>query len=101
MEKIYFLEKYCKIIMNKSINIKGGTCILIKRSLNCKIERIEMSADSRITSAICNLQNKKIHLHKLEITFMQLGRNSLIKSCPTICVIIHQILLWEEILMPY
>ena len=48
--------------MNKSVNLKGGTCILIKRSLNCNMERIEMSADSRIISVICNVQNKKIHL---------------------------------------
>ena len=70
--KNIFLEKYYKIIMNKSIDIKGGTCILIKRSLNCKIERIEMSADSRITSAICNLQNKKIHLLNI---YAQAGNN--------------------------
>ena len=60
--KVEFLEKYYHVILNKSINLKGGTCILIKRTLNCEIERTEMSADSRIISTICKLQNKKIHL---------------------------------------
>ena len=56
--KVKYLEKFYQVIMNKSINLKGGTCILIKRSLNYKIERTEMSADSRIISVICNIPNK-------------------------------------------
>ena len=60
--KIDFLERFYYIIMNKSVNMRGGTCILIKRTLNCTIEMTELSADSRIISAICNIQNRKIHL---------------------------------------
>ena len=48
--KMDFLEKNYHVILNKSINIKGGTCILIRCSLSCQIEIIEKSADSRITS---------------------------------------------------
>ena len=55
--KITFLEKFYEVIMNKSINMKGGTCNLIKKSLSHKIERIEMSADSRLISVICSLTN--------------------------------------------
>ena len=32
--KITFLERFYQVIMNKSINIKGGTCILIRKSLS-------------------------------------------------------------------
>ena len=60
--KVDFLENHYDIIMNKSINLKGGTCILIKKHIGCEIERIEMSADSRITSAICKMQDRKIHI---------------------------------------
>ena len=28
--KVEFLEKYYHVILNKSINLKGGTCTLIK-----------------------------------------------------------------------
>ena len=60
--KVKYLEKYYKILMNKSINFKGGTCILIKSNIDCEIERVEMSADSRVISAICKMQDRKIHL---------------------------------------
>ena len=60
--KIYFLERYYHIIMNKSLNMRDGTCTIIKCTLNCIIEMTELSGDSRITSVICNIQNKKIHL---------------------------------------
>ena len=70
--KITFLERFYQVIMNKSINIKGGTCILIRKSLSYKIERVEMSADSRIISAIVNIQNKKINLLNI---YAQSGNN--------------------------
>ena len=59
--KVTYLEKYYKVLMNKSINFKGGTCILIKSNIDCEIERVEMSADSRVISAICKMQDRKIH----------------------------------------
>ena len=40
--KIAFLERFYYVIMNKSINMRGGTCILIKRILNCTIEMTEL-----------------------------------------------------------
>ena len=70
--KIAFLEMFYEVIMNKSVNMKGGTCILIKKSLTYKVERIEMSADSRLISVICSLQNKKIHLLNI---YAQSGNN--------------------------
>ena len=60
--KVKYLENYYKILMNKSINFKGGTCILIKKNIDCDIERVEMSADSRVNSAICNIQDRKMYL---------------------------------------
>ena len=60
--KLHYLEDYYHIIINKSINLKGGTCILVKKHIGCNIERVEMSADSRIISAICKIQDKKLHL---------------------------------------
>ena len=41
--KCEFLERFYNIIINKSVNLKGGTCILIKRLLNCRIERINVN----------------------------------------------------------
>ena len=60
--KIQFLERFYDIILNKSVNMRGGTCIIIRKSLNCTIERVELSADSRIISTICRIQDKKIQL---------------------------------------
>ena len=53
--KVTFLEKFYTIIMNKSVNMRGGTCIIIRKSFNCTVERIELSADSRITFVICKI----------------------------------------------
>ena len=60
--KVTYLENHCDIIMNKSINFKGGTCILIRKHIGCEIERTEMSADSRIISVICKMQDIKFHI---------------------------------------
>ena len=60
--KVSYLENYYDVIMNKSINFKGGTCILIKKSTGCEIERVEMSADSRVISVIFKFLEKKIHV---------------------------------------
>ena len=60
--KVAYLENHYSIIMNKSVNFKGGTCILIKKGSGCEIERVEMSADSRVISAICKIEDKKIHI---------------------------------------
>ena len=50
------------IILNLAICHKGGTAILIDRKLNFKVKNHEMSADSRIISAILEIDNKPLHL---------------------------------------
>ena len=50
------------IILNLAICHKGGTAILIDRKLNFKVKNHEMSADSRIISAILEIDNKPLHI---------------------------------------
>ena len=51
--KIKFLFDNYLVFLNKSINLKGGTMILIDKSIECNIVKVEMSPDSRILSVIC------------------------------------------------
>ena len=48
LSDIYF--EHFDIILNESINAKGGTAILIDKSTNCKILNVEKSPCSRMTS---------------------------------------------------
>ena len=61
-DKINFLENNYQVILNKSINFKGGTMILINKNLQSKIDKVEMSPDSRIQSVICTIRGVKINL---------------------------------------
>ena len=54
-------DKY-EIILNLAINLKGGTAIIIDKKLDFKIKNHEMSADSRIISALLEIYNKPLHL---------------------------------------
>ena len=54
-------EKY-QIIINPAIQHKGGTAILLNRKLDLMIKNYEMSADSRIISAIIEISNKPLHI---------------------------------------
>ena len=54
-------EKYT-LIINLAINHKGGTAILIDKRLDIKIKNHEMSADSRIISALLEFDDKPLHL---------------------------------------
>ena len=51
------------VILNESLNLKGGTAILIdKCRINSKIVKIEKSSDSRITSVKLTVDEKKLHI---------------------------------------
>ena len=54
-------DKYF-IIINLAISHKGGTAIVIDKRLDYKIKNYEMSADSRIISALLEVNNKPLHL---------------------------------------
>ena len=60
--KIDFLMDNYLVFLNKSINIKGGTLILIDKSIDCRVDKIEMSPDSRILSIICTIYGVKMQL---------------------------------------
>ena len=53
------------IFINESINLKGGTAILIDRQITDNITLVEKSSDSRITSV--KFVVGKQHLHILNI----------------------------------
>ena len=60
-----FYEQF-HVIINETINLKGGTAVLVdKCNINSKIQKIEMSPDSRITSVKFSIE--KEHLHMLNI----------------------------------
>ena len=54
-------DKYF-IIINLAINHKGGTAIVIDKRLDYKVKNYEMSANSRIISALLEVNNKPLHL---------------------------------------
>ena len=60
--KIKFLFDNYLVFLNKSINLKGGTMILIDKSIECNIVKVEMSPDSRILSVICTINGVKMQL---------------------------------------
>ena len=57
------------IILNLAICHKGGTAILIDRKLNFKVKNHEMSADSRIISAILEIEYLN-YLDTISICFL-------------------------------
>ena len=57
-----FYEQF-HVIINESINLKGGTAILIDKNNMCSsIHKIEKSSDSRITSVKFRIDNKYLHM---------------------------------------
>ena len=60
--KINFLMDHYLVFLNKTINSKGGTLILIDKSIECKIGIVEMSPDSRIISIVCTIHGVKMQL---------------------------------------
>ena len=50
------------VVLNESINLKGGTAVLIDKSLGCKILQIEKSPCSRITSVKLLIGEKRMHI---------------------------------------
>ena len=60
--KINFLKDNYLVFLNKTVNAKGGTMILIDKSLECKIDKVEMSPDSRIISIVCTIHGIKMQL---------------------------------------
>ena len=50
------------VVLNESINLKGGTAVLIDKSLGCKILQIEKSPCSRITSVKLVIGEKRMHI---------------------------------------
>ena len=60
-----FYEQF-HVILNDSIKLKGGTCVLIdKISINSKIISIEKSADSRVISVKFTINDTLIHILNL------------------------------------
>ena len=55
------LDNYL-VFLNKTINLKGGTLILIDKSFECKVDKVEMSPDSRILSLICTIHGVNMQL---------------------------------------
>ena len=60
--KINFLYDKYHVFLNKTINLKGGTMILISKSIECKVNNAEMSPDSRILSVLCTIHGVRTHL---------------------------------------
>ena len=58
--KSFLTERYV-VIMNNATNLKGGTCILINKGLDSRINAVEKSADSRITSVKCDIHGNFFH----------------------------------------
>ena len=50
------------VFINESINLKGGTAILIDKRVTNTIIQVEKSADSRIISLKLSIGNKRLHI---------------------------------------
>ena len=50
------------IVLNESINLKGGTAVLIDKSMGCNILQIEKSPCSRITSVKLVIDGRRMHI---------------------------------------
>ena len=58
----HMFKSFFHIYLNPSINLKGGTAILIKRSLPITVIDLEKSADSRIMSLRLKYCNQELHI---------------------------------------
>ena len=63
LDKIHHLfNSYFHIYVNPTINSKGGTAIIIKRSLPITVIDLENSADGRIMSLRISYCNQELHI---------------------------------------
>ena len=62
ISKLKYLEKYDHIILNSSIQLKGGTLILLDRQLPIKISRVYLHPTSRICTAHISIFNINLYL---------------------------------------
>ena len=56
-----FYEHF-EVVLNESINLKGGTAVLIDKSIGCNILQVEKSPCSRITSVKLVINGKRMHI---------------------------------------
>ena len=61
MEKIEYILKYYHVILNKTILLKGGTCILINKRLPATICRSYLHPSSRICTTSLNIMDKELY----------------------------------------
>ena len=59
---INIFYEHFDIVINESINLKGGTAVLIDKSMDCNILHIEKSPCSRITSVKVAIDSKRMHI---------------------------------------
>ena len=71
--KINEIDKKFHVFINLSINLKGGTAILIDKRLPIYVINEEKSADSRLISLRIKLYNQIIHLVN---TYAHSGKNA-------------------------
>ena len=50
------------VFINESINLKGGTAILIDKKVTNNIIQVEKSPDSRVLSVKLSINNKRLHI---------------------------------------
>ena len=62
LSKLKYLEKYYYIILNTSIQFKGGTLILIDRQLPIEISRVYLHPTSRMCTAYVSIFGFKLYL---------------------------------------
>ena len=55
-------HEHFDIVLNESINLKGGTAVLFDKSMGCNISQVEKSPCSRITSVKLIVDRKKMHI---------------------------------------
>ena len=60
--KLEYLDKYYHIILNKSIQLKGDTMILLDRRLPISIGRVYLHPTSRLCTAQITIFNIKLYL---------------------------------------
>ena len=70
--KLEYLDKFYHVILNNSIQLKGGTLILIDKRLPTSIGQIYLHPTSRITTAILTIFNIKLYIVNM---YAPSGRN--------------------------
>ena len=60
--KLEYLEKYCKVLLNYTQNLKGGLAILINNTSNVDVLDSELDVNGFVLSALCRVATVKILL---------------------------------------